>query len=487
MTTPKRFICAATIAMLSHLTVGCTTIEAETIVSLAPGQNVNTRIQNAPAGAIFRFAPGTYRRLSFVPKDNQQFIGRPGVVLSGAVEVTGWKKGRDFWRKTWDRTRLRRSGRCRKRTPLCRYREDLFVDGALYQRVASYADLGPRKWIDDGQVLYLGDDPTNRKVELSVTPRAFGGRAKNVVLKDLVIEQYASPAQKGAIDAKRGVGWLLENVVVRFNHGVGIRIGKKFRLRGGSYSYNGQLGVGGDGTDSIIEDAEIAHNNFAGFSAAWEAGGSKFWRAENLIVRRACVHHNDGPGLWTDMNNKNILYEHNKVFENTGDGIKHEISFSATIRNNLVVRNGRGKDNWLWGSQILVQNSNDVVVHNNIVELADRFGNGISIINQDREHDRDPGWEGSYIAKDNRVFDNRIIHLGSRGRNGLVADHLRTWFHKDGNNKFDKNTYVMPRENIKSFGIDTRFRTWKSARKRGFEPNGTLKIEQRKPTAVSCP
>ena len=273
---------------------------------------------------------------------------------------------------------------------------------------------------------------------------------------------------------------------MRFNHGVGIRIGTKFRLNGGSYSHNGQLGVGGLGTDSVIENVEIAYNNYAGFSAAWEAGGSKFWRAENLTVRRSCVHHNDGPGLWTDKDNKNTLYEHNKVFENTGDGIKHEISFSATIRNNLVVRNGSHKDNWLWGSQILVQNSNDVVVRDNIVEIAAGFGNGIGVINQDRDRDRDPGWQGAYIAKDNRIFNNRITHLGPRGRNGLVADHIRDWFHSAGNNKFDKNTYVMPRRDTKSFGIDTRFRRWQDARNRGFEPSGTLKIEQRPPTGMTC-
>ncbi len=482
----KKFVGAVAVVALAHLAFSCTTIEAETMIRLLPDRDVNAIIERAPKGAIFRFAPGTYRRLNIVPKDNQQFLGEPGVVLSGAAEVTGWSKDGGHWRTNWDLKRMRPSGRCRKRTPLCRHREDLFVDGVMYRRVSSIAELGAGRWLDDGYALHLADNPSGRKIEIGATPRAFSGRARNVVLKELVIEKYASPAQKGAIDARDGVGWSLENVVVRLNHGVGIRIGTKFHLRGGSYSRNGQLGVGGVGTDSVIEDVEIAHNNYAGFSAAWEAGGSKFWRAENLIVRGSCVHHNDGPGLWTDKDNKNILYENNKVFENTGDGIKHEISFSATIRNNLVARNGSGKDNWLWGSQILVQNSNDVVVHNNIVEIADGFGNGISVINQDRSRDRDRGWQGSYIAKDNRIFDNRITHLGTHGRNGLVADHIRAWFHRDGNNKFDKNTYILPREKTKSFAVDTRFRTWQAAKKRGFEPNGTLKIEQRKATAISC-
>ena len=68
-------------------------------------------------------------------------------------------------------------------------------------------------------------------------------------------------------------------------------------------------------------------------------------------MRDSCVHHNAGPGLWTDFDNIHTLYEGNTVFLNGEDGIKHEISYDATIRNNVVAANGQSKDNWLWGSQ----------------------------------------------------------------------------------------------------------------------------------------
>ena len=93
---------------------------------------------------------------------------------------------------------------------------------------------------------------------------------------------------------------------------------------------------------------------------------------------------------------------------NQQNGIAHEISYTATIRNNYLRGNGYvpfsppnllfgppcpiahlssptryAFNPWLWGSQILVQNSQNVSVYNNIV-VVDKLGNGISIIYQNR-------------------------------------------------------------------------------------------------------
>lgn len=45
-------------------------------------------------------------------------------------------------------------------------------------------------------------------------------------------------------------------------------------------------------------------------------------------------------------------------------------------RNNVVRNNGRKFDAWLWGSQILIQNSQNVDVYNNVVTVAADAGNG---------------------------------------------------------------------------------------------------------------
>ncbi|MDP1465830.1 right-handed parallel beta-helix repeat-containing protein, partial [Klebsiella pneumoniae] len=83
----------------------------------------------------------------------------------------------------------------------------------------------------------------------------------------------------------------------------------------------GQIGIAGIGDDVLIENNEIAFNNYAGYGASWEAGGTKFVRTNNLIVRGNRVHHNNGPGLWTDIDNMNSTISDNDVFYNTGAGI----------------------------------------------------------------------------------------------------------------------------------------------------------------------
>ena len=109
------------------------------------------------------------------------------------------------------------------------------------------------------------------------------------------------------------------------------------------------------------------------------------------------------------IDNIETLYEGNKVFLNGYDGIKHEISYDAILRHNLVAANGKSKDDWLWGAQILIQNSSNVQVYRNLVEVAADFGNGIGIVYQDRGE----GAHGPWYAIRNAVYDNTIIHLGS--------------------------------------------------------------------------
>ncbi len=457
--------------------------EGEGDVVLRPGQDLQAIVARSPEGTRFVLEPGIYRRQTIIPKDGQKFIGQAGVVLNGALELTVWTRVDGLWRSAPLPAALPFHGECAAGRELCSRREDLFVDDRLYQPVGTRAELGSGRWHRKDGAAWLADDPRGQSVELGVTPRAFGGAAENVVLKQLVVEKYATDAQQGAIFADNGRGWHILDVTARWNHGLGLSFGPGTTVKGGSYSHNGQLGLAASsGAGSRVQRVEIAYNNYAGYDPAWEGGGTKFWETDGLIVKNSCIHHNGGPGLWTDNDNINTIYEDNKVFRNANEGIKHEISYDAIIRNNVVVANGSGFDEWLWGSQILIQDSSNVEVHDNLVETSGNFGNGIGVVYQERG----TGAFGPWQAANNRVHHNRIIHRGRRGQNGVATSEPNARFWRESDNRFDRNTYVVADRTFDHWTLNDQDAAWDGIRALGQEANGELVVEQAAPTELSC-
>ena len=164
---------------------------------------------------------------------------------------------------------------------------------------------------------------------------AFGGGGSGVTVQGLVIENYAPPVRTGVI--RRGGGaydWLVKDNEIRRNGGVGIAAGPGWQVIDNYVHHQGQLGVAGSGDAITYEGNEIAFNNTDNLDPGWEAGGSKFVHTTNLVLRNNYVHDNKGPGLWLDGNNIYALYEGNRIVDNYGPGIDHEISYDAVIRNN---------------------------------------------------------------------------------------------------------------------------------------------------------
>jgi Right handed beta helix region len=475
-------------ALALGTSVGCAA-QGDATVTLMPGQDIQEIVEASPEGTRFYFSPGTYHRQTIVPKDRQEFIGQDAVILSGAMELTSWKEEDGIWSAGGLPPPLDSHGSCHEGRELCALPEDLFFNNRVFERVGSLGALRPGTWFYDNGRAYLTDDPTGQLVELGVTPLAFGGSAADVVLTDLIVEKYASKAQKGALHLNDTRGWKLSNVTARWNHGVGLYVGSGMQVKGGSFSHNGQLGMGGGGEGSTIEGVEIAFNNYAGFRQGWEAGGTKFSRAKALVVRDSCVHHNVGPGLWTDINNIHVVYEGNKVFANLNDGIKHEISYDAIIRNNFAAFNGREHDVWLWGSQILIQNSRNVEVYGNVVEVSPEFGNGIGVVHQNRGEPGD-GTYGPWDSLNNYVHHNTVVYFGDRGRSGVVMDTEEKWFWDEANNRFDWNQYVITDEEYEYWRYndqDWSARTVEEVTEAlGYERNGSVSIERRTPTELSC-
>lgn len=409
-------------------------------IYVAPGEDLSEVVAAAEPGSVFVLETGIHRMQMVVPKDDQTFLGADGAVMSGAAVLDGFVADGSLWRLDGVVMTGGKSGQCIEGYEGCLFDQDLFIDGVMLWQVTDIDELETGRWFWANDSIYIADDPVNRLIELSVTPHAFISHANDVTISGITVENYATPAQEGAVSAQQpkeglaGERWLIEAIEVRGAHGAAVRTGEATVVRDSFLHSNGQMGLtAAGGTDVLIEGNEISNNNLAGFDWGWEAGGAKFTETVGLVVRDNFAHNNDGPGLWTDIDAYDTVYEGNTVIDNKGPGIFHEISYDAVIKNNIVTGNGHGKADWLWGAGILIAASRDVIVTSNLVsDNAD----GIAGIQQDRGS----GPEGPYLLQDVSVTGNDISM--SQGQMGAVADTSEFAF-TTRSITFTENTYRL--------------------------------------------
>ena len=409
-------------------------------LEIPPGQNIQTQIDSSPEGTVFRLKAGVHRlSAALVPRNSQTFVGEPGAIISGARLLTSFSRSGSAWSIGGQSQEGSGGGECRSTSPRCMRPEDLFINDVLMQHVGSLSAGGPGKWYFDygADTIYIWDDPTGKRVETGVAPLAFGGSASNVTISGLVIEKFASPAQHGAI--KGGSVWIIDGNEIRFNHGIGLHMANSRRVVNNYIHHNGQMGVGGSSSSALVENNEIAYNNTAGYNSYWEAGGTKFTFSRYLTLRGNFVHHNDGPGLWTDIDNIDVLIESNRVEDNALSGIFHEISYRAVIRNNVASRNGTARPDpyWVDGAGILVVASPDVEVYGNT--LVDNW-QGITGL----DASRGSGAYGSHTLQNFYVHDNTVTQMNSvsgSGRTGVGHVQSLTAVFTSQNNRYVNNTY----------------------------------------------
>jgi len=178
---------------------------------------------------------------------------------------------------------------------------------------------------------------------VGVTGYAFTGNAIDVTIRGLEIKNYTSGTDKGAIHGQ-GTGWLIDDVDVHHNEWVGVSIAGGSTVKNSYLHHNDSHGVFVDGgTGSLIENNEIAYNNYDQPSDSTEvqnAAGAKFFETTNLTVRGNDVHDNRGRGLWALEVNSGTLITDNTIADNWWAGIFHDRSGTATVSNNTIDGNG---------------------------------------------------------------------------------------------------------------------------------------------------
>jgi hypothetical protein len=416
-----------------------------------PGELTPALLSGSPEGTRFALAAGVHRlTVALTPRPGQQLLGQPGAILNGSAELSGWTSSDGAWYVGGQTQRLGRVSApgydvCLSDAPTCNLSEDVFLDNHPLKQVPDRAALAAGTfWFDySNSQIWLGEDPTGKVVETTVAPGAVVNGNRNVV-RNLVVEKFGNALQLGAVS---GVGLTIENCVVQQNHGRGITTYGGV-VRANRVLSNGQMGLGGGGSGLVVEDNEIAYNNALHVNPDWEAGGSKWARATDLLVRRNWSHHNWGSGLTTDIDNLRTTYSQNLVEDNGDMGIMHEISYDAVIRDNVIRRNGQ-RSGWFPSRVgINVTSSSNVQVFGNAV--AANTGGGV-LGAQDSRGNSGGGAYGPWQLRNLSVHENAISAVGAgtsfAWQNGIdihkdVSDRLSYYTAKG--NTFSANSYKVP-------------------------------------------
>jgi len=408
-------------------------------IKINPGNNIQ-RILDRNGARRFCFAPGKYRlRNPLIPKSGQELIGIRGAVLSGSRILTGFKSDGNQWfidGQTQQNPEV--VGKCESGYDGCRFAEQVFLDNRPLWQVTSLGELSSGEFFFDygADRIYIADDPSGHTVEASIARAAViaTSHSKNVKVKGFAVEKFSNEAGRGAVHIF-APGSIIKNTEVRLAHGAGVVAGTRVRLIGNYIHHNGNLGVAGSGSNIVVKHNEISFNNTAGFNWwSWQGGGAKWTHTRDLVVSQNHSHHNTGPGLWTDTNNVDTLYEKNIVIGNAGPGIFHETSYDAVVRRNTTRRNGFGV-HWSGsgGGIELTSSSNVTITRNEVI----RNHHGITL----QQADRGSGDRGPFEIRNVNIHHNKIVM--DRGHTGMVQFVGDTTYFTGRRNRFQHNTYLL--------------------------------------------
>jgi hypothetical protein len=405
-----------------------------------PWRTLDAAVQRSAAGTTLVLRAGTYRETVQVYRKAIHIQSYPGeaVWLSGSDVVSGWVSDggdwrRDGWTPSFQRTNVGQ-GPIDSAAPLAGWPEQAFLDGRALRQVASRGEVVPGTFLVDDAAnrVYLGDNPSGKRVELSARPTGlyFNG-ADGSSLRGVGVRHYATPLNQVAAVRAFGNRIEFENVVVEQNAAAGVSIiGSNGVIRNSTFRENGQLGGHGNNADGlVVERNYFERNNAERFDPTQVGAGIKVTRSRNLRFTANHLISNYGKGIWCDQSSYNITITSNFARSNVRHGIHVELSAKVVIADNAVIDSGdRG---------VAVMESNDVEVWNNTLL---RNGRNLDVIEGPRtslnvlsdDHDRRyPVPDPKILWQVQRVtFSNNVIAGKPGAENPLFrvddAGHLRS-------------------------------------------------------------
>lgn len=378
-----RIALASLLATALGPTTGVATRARAATGSTDCSDSIQAMINRAAAGSHVQL-PACVARESLIVDKSLTLEGQPGTEIRGSDVWSGWHADGARWVSDRSVPSFENAGECRSSLD-CREPEQVFVDGVAQRRTTAEPSVGQFGLTPSRHVI-LGSDPASRLVEVTTRATWIEIKSDDVTVDGVTFRHSANGPQ-----SERGALMILD--VNRFTllrshlfeaHGalLGIVGGTGHRIEDSEMAFAGQEGFAMAAiSQTRVARNSIHDNNSAGFDPFWEAGAGKASRVRGLILEDNSVSRNRGPGLWCDIDCRDVTVSGNRVDHNEQSGIFFEISSGAQIAGNVVWENGWSRPDWGWGAGILVSSSGGVSVSDNILAWN---ADGISVISQGR-------------------------------------------------------------------------------------------------------
>jgi hypothetical protein len=446
----------------------------------------------AKAGDVISVKPGVYREKVQLKNSGTsdapiRFVAeRPGtVVVTGADVLTGFERMdgespiyRVFWPHVFaiDHQDGKPVEHHPDSAPLWGRAEQVICDGRLLLPCKDLADLRDAWKSRDKQlsspvknlggpfagmfavdttyhVLYLwladGSDPKQHTIEASTRSQIFGvsefdSRAglHDVQVSGFVFRYAANFPQRAAV-VLHGKNNLVEHCIIEKMNGTGVDVNGM--LRRCLIRENGHTGGSAQGDGFVNEESVWQGNSWKPIDRGWESGGAKVCNSRGGQFTNCIFYRNGGPGLWFDIDDRDIAVTDCAFVENELSGLFIEISQKIRVENCFTARNAietTGEvpgDAWSCGGIQIAESMNCTITKNVCVENKD----GIAIREIGPRPVKIRDQETIYHISANTIANNTLIQ--NRGYD------VALWW---DNNFFGPHPSAKPGEDSKNPSYD---------------------------------
>lgn len=333
----------------------------------SPLKTIGWAARKAASGDTIVLRGGIYREQIHLYRKTLHIRSQIGerAVLDGAVTVSDWTaSGGDWFAAGWTQQfyRERSGGPVGEENRTAGYPDQMFINGRTLDQVLRRSDVAPGLFFHDTEAdqLWIGDDPSGKRVEASKL--RFGiyfNQAHGSSLTNVTVRRYATEARNMAAIRAYSNDLVFSGVTSELNARMGLSaIGSNIVIRDSRFVDNGHLGVHGDRLNTfVVERTAVKGNNRAGFDTGHSAGGLKVTSSFGVTVRESDVSHNNGPGIWTDLDTRFVTLSRNLVERNGRAGIEIELSSNVNVLGNVALDNGEAG---IW----VLESENVQVLHN---------------------------------------------------------------------------------------------------------------------------